>query len=115
MWIPSAIVTWLQTSKEEVTILKEEAAVLRTERDAANIKAATAQANFDWLRVRVNQLEAERAQLIEKVYGIRPPIPEVIRKPNGIDSIISAFSSGDLFDDMGDSKAKEQGLPVYGD
>lgn len=108
MWVPSSVVDWFHISRQTVEALREEAAALRAERDTLKLQLATSQNHFDWLRVRVNSLELERVQLIEKAYGIKIPAPEIAHAPNSpID--MTSFS----FEDMGDDLAKKLGLPVY--
>ncbi len=46
------------------------------------LKADASQAaTIEWLRVRVNQLEQERAELVAKVTGIQPVVPSIQKAP----------------------------------
>lgn len=109
MWVPASVVEWFHISKQAVESLREEVAALRAERDALRLQLASSTNHFDWLRIRVNSLEVERAQLIEKAYGIKIPVPEVVRSTSPTQDMINQFS----FEDMGDDMAKKLGLPVY--
>lgn len=108
MWVPSKVIEWFQISKDSVDHLREDLASVRSERDQLKAQLASTTANFDWLRIKVNAMEVERAQLLEKAYGIRTIVPEIARQP----SIPIDFTT-DLFEDIGDDKAKKLGFPVY--
>jgi predicted nuclease with TOPRIM domain len=109
MWIPKSVLDWFQISKDVVADLREELAATRSERDLLKLQLTTSQSNFSWLTTRVNVLEVERAQLLEKAYGIKTVVPEIVKTSGkNLD-----FSSA-LFDDVGDEEAKKQGLPVFG-
>lgn len=113
MWVPKSVVEWFHISRETVESLREENSALRAERDALKIQLASATNHFDWLRIRVNTLEVERGQLIEKAYGIRIPVPELARPVTPIaPNVVDKFA--DLFEDMDDEQAKKLGLPIYG-
>ena len=64
------------------------------------------QVNADWMRVRVNQLERERAQLIFNYMGIKVDVPEVQKAPE----IHATPLNEALFADMGDKEAVRQGI-----
>ena len=109
MWVPSKVFDWFKISQESVNELRTEVLALRAERDVLKTQLTAANANFDWLRLRVNQLEHERAALLEKAAGIKTVVPEIVRTPSQMDSMINAFS----FDDVGEEMAKRLGLPSY--
>ena len=109
MWVPHAVIDWFHISKETVDALREDLAAVRAERDSIKLQLATSTNHFDWLRIRINTLEVERAQLIEKAYGIKIPVPEIVR-PN----VNPLELNADLFNDIGDNAAKTLGMPVYG-
>lgn len=109
MWVPSAVVDWFHISKQAVESLREELSVARAERELLKLQLANSENHFNWLRVRVNSLEIERAQLIEKAYGIKIPVPEITKPQLPIQQEITP----DIFTDMGDDLAKTLGLPVY--
>jgi hypothetical protein len=108
MWVPSKVADWFKISKDLVDDMRVEVATLRVERDSAKAELATTKANFSWLVGRVNDLEAERAVLLREVHGISKPIPEIIRP-----SRLPMEFASDLFEDMGEDKAKTLGLPTY--
>lgn len=81
MWLPSKIYDLLQLSKDNADALRTELAVCRAERDLLRSQLAVANSQFDWLRLIVNQLEIERASLLEKSSGIKTPIPEIQATP----------------------------------
>lgn len=109
MWVPAAVVDWFQISKEAVDALREELAATRVERDILKHQLTVTQTQFDWLRLRVNALEHERAQLVKTVYNINSPVPEIVRTPSDVEQAMNSFS----FEDVGEDLAKRLGLPVY--
>jgi predicted nuclease with TOPRIM domain len=108
MWLPKTLYELFKTSKEQVDALFVEVYSLRNENVNLKTQLASTQANFDWLKIRVNQLEVERAQLIEKAYGVKTLVPEIARRPE----VPVGFQS-DLFEDMGEKAAKALGLPYF--
>lgn len=63
---------------------------------------------MDWLRVRVNQLELERAQMIYNYTGVKVPTPQVKREdPTDQEQLLAAASG---FEDIGDEMAKKLGI-----
>lgn len=106
--MPHAMFDLFRISKDTVDGQREEIASLKIQRDSLQHQLLTTEANFKWLTIRVNMLEVERAQLLEKAYGIKTIVPEIIRQP----STPLNFHS-ELFDDVGDEAAKQLGLPVY--
>ena len=110
MWVPASLLELFHIGKSTVDGLREELSAVRAERDSLKLQNAVSQNHFDWLRVKTNQLEFERAQLLEKAYGIKTPIPEIVRAPQfPID-----FNPASMFEDVGEKAARELGLPVYG-
>lgn len=67
------------------------------------------QTNLDWLRVRVNQLEHERAQLVYNYMGIKIQTPE-IQRTTPVDTPVHPLVELPSFEDMGDAEAKRQGV-----
>ncbi len=101
MFIPRSIVAWFELGRE----LREELAALRAENRLLRDERQTQRVQNDWLRIRVNALEVERAQLLKKAYGIETPVPELVRTPQILPELGSA-----LFEDVGDEAAKSMGL-----
>ena len=109
MWLPTKAFDLFRISKDSVDSLREELSAIRAERDILKVQVNVANNHFDWLRLRINQLEIERAQLLEKATGIKTAIPEIVRTPSNIDTMLNNFS----FEDVGNEAAKKLGLPVY--
>lgn len=110
MWVPKAVVDWFQISKDSVDELRTKLAAAEAENSTLKTQLAVAQTNFDWLRIKVNSLEFEKAALIERAYNIKLPAPEITRTPVvGSEPSTIDFS----YDDIGDELAKKFGLPVY--
>lgn len=110
MWVPKEVADWFKISKDSVDSLREELSAVRAERDALKTNLATLQNSFDWIRMNWNQMQAENKALLERAYGVRVPVPELLqRQPN------NQFNLQDLFNDMGDEEAGRHGLPIYGD
>lgn len=69
------------------------------------------EASLDWMRVRLTQLEHERAQLIYQLLGIKVPVPEIAQAPKpsrtGFDSPLNETIS---FEDVGDEVAAKLGI-----
>lgn len=62
---------------------------------------------LDWLRIRVSQLEMERAQLLFNYTGVKTVVPSIEkRKPSPNEEIESAS----LFNDVGDKEAERLGI-----
>lgn len=110
MWIPARLLDWLHVSKDTVSALREDLASVRTERDSLKQQVLVAQNNFDWVKQRVFQLEVERGQLLERAYGIKTVVPEVVRKS----AVEPLRIDANLFEDVGEDVARELGLPAYG-
>ncbi len=116
MWVPKQLQELFAVSRDTLEQLRKEIEVLKTnvaakETEIASLKLQNATSNnhFDWLRLRVNQLEQERAQLVEKAYGIKIAVPEVVRQP----AANALQLNSTLFEDLGDENAKTLGLPTY--
>jgi len=108
MWVPKAVFELFQISKNAVDDQRAELSKLHAENILLRTQLTTTQANFEWIRVRVNQLEVERAQLVEKAYGIKTPVPEISRTP-----IAQLELGSDIFEDVGEKMAKQLGFPTY--
>lgn len=114
MWISKTVFDLFHVAKDEVTGLREEMAAVRAERDLLKTQLTGANANFNWLRLRVNALEVERAALVQRAYGIALPVPEVVTAQStplpDVNHLLGLSQS--LFEDMGDPIAKEFGHVV---
>ncbi len=111
MFIPKEIVSWITTVKlDESSKLREENAALRAERDILKHQLSTSQFQMDWFRSQINALQFERAALLDKAYGIKAPVPELVKAAPRLPEMKPEDFS---FDDVGDEIAKHLGLPIY--
>lgn len=63
---------------------------------------------LDWFRIRVTQLEKERAQMVERYTGVKIEVPNIVRVPDvPVEQVLSEVAS---FDDVGDDIAKRLGI-----
>jgi hypothetical protein len=113
VWLNEKIYGLLQVNKEVADDQKAELQKLRSENQLLRTQLTESNANFRWLTTRVNALEVERAQLLERAYNVKTLVPEIVPQANklGLPGIIGMPS--DLFEDVGEKAAKELGLPVY--
>lgn len=120
MWISAEVATWVSDLKKSADVqadiakqalsdLREELASLRSERDMLKAELTAARINSDWLRLQFNQIQAENKALLERAYGIRVPVPELVVAKNE-----KTFDLHALFNDVGDDEASRLGMPVYG-
>jgi predicted nuclease with TOPRIM domain len=112
MFIPKAVFDLFGVAKTSIDLTREELAAVRAERDLIKLQLAISQNQFDWLRLRVNTLEVERAQLLEKAYGIKTLVPEIARQMPNIQRTLETMSTA-LFEDVGDEEARKLGYPSY--
>lgn len=108
MWIPAKVIDLIEVSKDSVDSMRAELAAVRAERDLLKAQVLQLQITSDWMRMKVNQLELEKAGLMQQALGIRIPVPEIVQQPKP--DHLSEFS----FEDIGDDEAKKHGLPHYG-
>lgn len=92
-------------------MLRQENAALKAERDALKAENSHLKLSGDWSRAKINQLELERAALLQKAYDITIPAPQIMRQQSDPDSKLKQFS----FDDVGDDIARVLGIPIHGD
>ena len=112
MWVPEKLAEWFGLNAEIVRTMQAELAVARAERDALKLQNSITQSNFDWLRIQVNSLQLERAQLMQKAYGIHVPAPEIVRTTLPIGTKNPTITE-DIFEDVGDDMATRLGIPVF--
>lgn len=100
MWIPASLFALFTINKETVDNLRLEAEGLRAREGVLERELTAVKINSDWLRHQLNQLNAERVQLMEKAYpGLHLPVPEFARvapKPQRVLDLLN------LFEDQGD-------------
>lgn len=106
---------------EKAFLYVERAAAAEAKAGALELQLAVQQANFQWLSLRVNQLEHERAQLLDRLgvgiavptIGYQPPSP-----PTSAASPIPPLDPTKLgldrnpFDDFTDEEAAVLGIPT---
>src|SRR5579859_8012179 len=111
MFIPAQVIQWFtdlrkdataqaETNREVILQLTADLRSAAAERDILAVQLKVSQNHFDWLSQRVNVLEVERAQLIEKAYGIKIPVPEIIRTLDPRVPHNMALNSA-MFEDLG--------------
>lgn len=86
--------------------LRIENAHLRGELRALESRTTAHDTTLDWFRVRVTQLEMERAQLLFNYTGVKIPTP-VIQRTNTDDPPMTKVPN---FNDMGDAAAAKLGV-----
>lgn len=88
---------------------QERDARIKAEAETASIKQynIALQTTMDWQRVRLNQLEHERARLIETYMGVKIAVPEISAEPMDSASILQEVPN---FDDVGDEQATKLGI-----
>lgn len=79
----------------------EEARVLAQQNTALQV-------SLDWMRVRVNQVETERAQLLFLYTGVKVPVPTIAPAPQ--ENPHAMLGAAVHFDDVGDEEASKLGL-----
>lgn len=100
LFVPKALLSLLNVNKETVDTLRTEVAVLRSKNEVLERELTAVKINSDWFRHQINQLNAERVQLMAKAYpGLQLPTPEFARLPN---KVREAFDLQTLFEDLGD-------------
>lgn len=99
MWLPKSLVDLFLISRDTIDNLRLETATLKATNTILERELLAAKLNSDSWRLRVNQLEAERVQLIAKAYpGLQLPAPEIARVQNRIKD---GFDLQALFEDQG--------------
>lgn len=110
MWITKSLMSLFEISRDVVNDLREDLARVVAERDALQRELTSVKINADWLRVQYNQLQLERTALMDKAYGIKLPVPEVVRQSVRVpETKLDEFT----FDDVGEDLAKRLGYPTY--
>jgi len=106
MWVPSSFVKLFTNSFEEL-------ATAKAERDSYRDELAKSNILNDWLRMQVNSLQMERAELLKVAYNIKVSAPQISKAPAVGDGGSMGIENLD-FEDIGDEMAKRLGLPIYG-
>ena len=94
------------TLHDKITKAEQETRTLREQNRAMQV-------TMDWMRVRVTQLEHERAVMLDHFMSIKVQVPEIISAPSpSADDFarqMQAYTQN-LFNDVGDERAKALGL-----
>lgn len=87
-------------------------------REVANAEVVANRAlkeTMNWMMLRLTAMEKERAVLIERMFGVKVPVPEisaappdVVPNPFGANSKLNELAQ--LFNDMGDEAAEKAGI-----
>jgi hypothetical protein len=93
---------------EMVAAERERCAIAEGRADELAQQLTVAQNNFEWARVRLNQVEAERATLIAHFLKI-PIVPMVLAREFESSSALPDLG-GVSFDDLGDDAARREGV-----
>ena len=81
MWVTQQAWTrWLEEREQERALLVNELVTLRAQNVTLQATFARSERDVDWLRLRCNQLEQERAALMLKINGIFIPTPTIARE-----------------------------------
>jgi hypothetical protein len=97
MWVTqSAWQTFLDSQRDERVLLTAELARLRQENVALHEQVAGKSRDVDWMRVRCNQLEQERAALLMKLNGVAVPVPTIVQSLGLTPQEQSAFQQMDV-------------------
>lgn len=99
MWISRSVYTDFQVALDKA----------RSEARAFQEANKGLQVTLDWLRTRVTQMEKERAILIERMFGVKIPVLEIMAAPDPF----KAHPYNDLasmFNGMTDEEAAREGI-----
>lgn len=83
-----------------------ELVTLRTANVLLKERIASLETTLDWMRSRVNQAEAERGIMMEKMTGLPMPTPQIQTRDVRDSGLFDDLS----FEDVGDDKARVMGL-----
>lgn len=100
--------SYVEELKQQVQDANNRAMLADTRLSDAKSGAKVLEVNLDHLRLRVNQLEKERAQLTHAILGVRIAVPEFENVPP--QQVADAFAEMPSFSDMGDEEARVQGI-----
>lgn len=89
-------------------LIAERAAAASEARTLAEQNKAL-QTSIDWFRVRISQLEMERAQMFYNYTGVKIPVPQIERAPD-VDSVAEKLNRVPSFEDLGDKEAARLGV-----
>lgn len=102
MWISRATFDALNTERLTATA---EARTLAAQNDKLTI-------TMDWMRMRLEQVERERAHLLKTYMGVAATVPEFVKPEPSQEDVIGGAN---VFNDIGDDQAKALGVGWNGD
>ncbi len=68
------------------------------------------QTTLDWMRVQLNQAQAERSHFMHLYSGVKVPAPEIERVSAAQERVVDAQNGLPNFDDIGDEAAAQLGV-----
>ena len=89
--------------------LRESLVAAQAERDTQHATVAALNTTMDWFRVRITQLEHERALMLQNYLGVTVPTMS-IDKVETPSHIRPNYDPVPHFDDIGDEEAKRLGI-----
>ena len=97
-------------SRQAYEDLKQRITTAEAEARAQTKANEVLEANMNWFRHRLTQIEAERAVLIYKVMGVKIPAPE-FHKEDPIQKFMQdhkhQFTEADIFRDLGEDETPQ--------
>ena len=96
---------WL--SRQAYSDLREQFTKAEAVRETLLAHNRALEVTLDWFRVRITQLEQERAALVQNYMGVTIPTPSIERKKTVEETLYHATPH---FGDMGDGEAAAQGV-----
>ena len=90
--------------------LREALVAVTAVRDAQTANLAAVHTTLDWFRVRITQLEHERALLLQNYLGVTVPSLSIEKAPTSPTSIRPSYDPVPHFQDIGDDEAKRLGV-----
>ena len=89
--------------------LRESLVAAQAERDTQHAQISALNTTCDWFRVRITQLEHERALMLQNYLGVTIPTMS-IEKVASPASVRPSYDPVPHFDDVGDEEAKRMGI-----
>ena len=103
---------WL--SKRAYTDLYNEWQKCKAEGEAQSRATVGLRESNNWLMLRVTAMEKERAVLIERMFGVKIPVPEISPAPSELPNPFGQSGPlndlANLFNDMSDEDAQRLGI-----
>ena len=102
-----------EDTRQHIEDLRCDAAILRQEAKVLSEQNRFLQTTLDWMRVRLTQIEHERAQMLYNFTGVKVQVPSIERetpaapRPGSVSDILAAVHH---FGDVGDAEALKLGV-----